>query len=395
MKRWFSFFLLSTFVLLTLNSCKKNPIPPPIPEPIVSETTFKAEFRATPSKFSAQGGVGIVEGILKEFSPEGKSLHERPLASTEFTISLKSGDATQIIIDDAKKEFVLTQGEEEVVFVILAQTNDDKQLCQELTIVREKGEAPIPSIKLPLEYVAEYNVGKTAGTFATSYLNDEAGYFSFEEIDEVCPVGYHTPSRQEAAVIMPLYGPQYEIYLMFDSNVAFDNVSEAIQVGTRKATYLSDYKSVKGAPLCYALRFKKATEEIEEGYPAAEDNKLMCAYRYEVVGTHVEGNKESHLKVTARLLGETFTGTIDDICNEGFWEKNNETDVIRIIPSSVYFHPQKQIEIFGAGAFLWTATEHEQEQDFVWTIAYISKMAYISYNSKLFKFGIRPMEDFQ
>jgi len=244
-----------------------------------------------------------------------------------------------------------------------------------------------------IEYVAEYNVGKELGTFATSHNNDASGCFTFDEIGSVCPAGYHTPSRYEAAVLMPSFGPNYEIYVIFDDNKSFKDIPEAIQVGAHKASYLSDYKSLQGSKVCYALRFKRGTKEVQADFPIANDNNLQAAYRYEIIGQHTIGSMDSHLKITVRYLGNDFTGSIDDVATEEFWRENNQNDVVRILPSSVYYHPQKHMDLFGAGAYYWTSSTHESQTGFVWTIAYIPKMAYISYNPNLFKFGIRPFKD--
>ena len=135
---------------------------------------------------------------------------------------------------------------------------------------------------VPLEYVAEYNVGKTPGTFAESQQNDASGYFPFEEVNSICPKGYHTPTRQEAAVLFPLFGPKYEIYIWFDTKKETIGALEAVQVGDVKASYLNDYKS-PGGKVCYAIRFQKAEKEAEAGYPAATDNSLRTAYRLSLI----------------------------------------------------------------------------------------------------------------
>lgn len=381
----------TTVVLLlfcVLSSCCK-------PEIVVHRThenSVKAVFEATPATFAAKGGKGVIKGILREISPEGNVIKETAISNSDFSISLKKGNSDEITLDSQAKTFEVIGGGNNASFVIEAIVAMDGGTPHELTIHR-KGKTESIN-KLPLACVAEYNVGKTPGVFATSHLNNASGYFAFDDVINACPKGYHTPTRQEAAVIMPLFGPNYEVYLMFDTNSLFENREEAIKVGKTQATYLCDYKSSKGSWVSYALRFKKATREVEAGYPAATDNKLQCAYRYEVVNSHKEGAVDSHLKVTARYLGEDFSGSIHDVAKEPFWNNNSAKDVVRIIPSSIYYHPQKQKEVFGAGAFLWTATSYETNTGFVWTIAYIPKMAYISYNSILFKFGIRPVEDY-
>lgn len=246
-----------------------------------------------------------------------------------------------------------------------------------------------------IEYAAEYNVGKEAGSFATSHSNDASGYFPSDQIGSVCPTGYHTPTRYEAAVLMPSFGPKFEVYLLFNDTKAFSNVPEAIQVGSTKASYLNDYKAIKDKNISYALRFKKGAEEMHPDFPAASDNSQQAAYRYEVVGEHKMNSLDAHLKITVRYLGEHFTGTIDDIATEEYWAENSQDDIVRIIPASIYYHPQSKKEVMGMGAYYWTSSPYEPQDGWMWTISYIPKMAYISYNSALFKFGIRPFKDAQ
>ena len=81
----------------------------------------------------------------------------------------------------------------------------------------------------------------------------------------------------------------------------------AIQVGSVKASYLSDYKSIKGSKVSYALRFKRGTTEMHPDFPVATENSLLAAYRYEVVGQHQIGSLDAHLKITVRYLGSDYT----------------------------------------------------------------------------------------
>ena len=71
---------------------------------------FKAEFNASPAVFSAEGGVGIISGILQELSSGGKILNKAPLAKEDYTVSLKNGDASQITLNPDNKEFVVSKG---------------------------------------------------------------------------------------------------------------------------------------------------------------------------------------------------------------------------------------------------------------------------------------------
>ena len=167
--------------LLFVASCQKSGSCPNPPKK--ANNTFKVEFKATPQQFSAQGGQGAVSGVLKEFSPEGQIISEKTLEKGDFTLKLKSGDASLITIDDVTKSFVISQGIEEAKFVLLAiaKVRDTETLTQELSIIREKGEAPKLKVKSPLDYVAEYNVNPDGTGFVTTYATDVSGYFSFKD----------------------------------------------------------------------------------------------------------------------------------------------------------------------------------------------------------------------
>ncbi|MGI6864296.1 hypothetical protein ACMYZ8_12730, partial [Bacteroides sp. KG156] len=197
--------------------------------------------------------------------------------------------------------------------------------------------------KLPLEYVAEFNLagGSDYGTkpnnvpatgaqsesalrFANSHNNDQSGYYNWY----VCKgtydatynlstrnlfsdgffsaghpgYGYHLPSRWELTGVFS-YGGQAN----YGSSVN-TSVNEACQFGNIKKTFGADYYSA-GNGTCYALRFKQATGNPNDGspltdFPQATDNSMLCAYRYTRVGSFVYNNLTSQLKVECVYLGE-------------------------------------------------------------------------------------------
>ena len=90
MKKIFSLCVLA-FAMFSCNT--------PAPKPTVESKT-KAEFKVSPATFTAEGGKGTIEGILQEMTPEGKVFQEKPLAKSDYTLSLKSEDASQITLDN-------------------------------------------------------------------------------------------------------------------------------------------------------------------------------------------------------------------------------------------------------------------------------------------------------
>lgn len=98
------FLCLLGILAVSCDSPEPNP-----PQPI-KEQVAKALFKATPATFTAEGGTGSIEGVLQEFTPEGKLVSEHPIAKEEYTLSLESGDASQIVLDEAESSFTIKPG---------------------------------------------------------------------------------------------------------------------------------------------------------------------------------------------------------------------------------------------------------------------------------------------
>ena len=95
MKKLASFLLLTVLVL----SCRTTE---PTSDPS-AENREAVEFTATPASFSLKGGKGVVEGVIREITPDGKVVKETPIDKEDFTLKLKSGDATQLSLDEKAK----------------------------------------------------------------------------------------------------------------------------------------------------------------------------------------------------------------------------------------------------------------------------------------------------
>ena len=110
----------------------------PTPNP-AKESIFKAEFQASPAIFSAEGGVGTVKGSLQEVSSEGKVIKETPLAKEDFTVSLKSGDASQLSLDQESKEFTVRKGASSAFELEVIVTQGKAKGNRQILTVRREG----------------------------------------------------------------------------------------------------------------------------------------------------------------------------------------------------------------------------------------------------------------
>ncbi len=238
------------------------------------------------------------------------------------------------------------------------------------------------SIKLPLDYVAEYNLAggfqygssfsssKPAGAsptaaqtdmqlrWATNHNNDQSGYYNWYVLKGVAEdtynpagknlfndaffttgegKGYHQPSHHELTGVFSYPGVRYGF-----STDGVIRVNEACEYGGIKKTFAADYYST-GDGVCYALRFKQATGDPNDDsplseFPKATDNSMCCAYRYTRIGSFADNNNlTSHLKVECVYLGEAGASTaIGTISNDAWWNTHSAEIVTRIFPAAGY-----------------------------------------------------------
>ncbi len=222
--------------------------------------------------------------------------------------------------------------------------------------------------KLPLEYVAEYNIAGGAQFFGTapnnvsatsaqtdltprwsaSYSNDQSGYYNgyvagnnyHSTYNPNHPQslyttfsGYHLPSIQEWVGIFG-YGNTDARYGL--TTIHSGTGSEAVEFGGRKHTFDAEIKTSAGTSIGYALRFKKGTGTSAIGsltdYPHTADNSMLCAYRYEPIGDWTSGNNGSRLRVQCVFLGYYFSGDINTICDEAWWSARSAETITREFP---------------------------------------------------------------
>lgn len=194
-----------------------------------------------------------------------------------------------------------------------------------------------PEKRMPIEYMAHYNLDASGTGFDTTLGNTTSGLFTWDQgqaykadpgRDEtkggttIAGVRYYLPTQDQLRAVLPVSG------LTLDTYPKVRELTETIDVGGAKSeAYIfsgmkATYKRPTAAPIVYALRLQHT------------QLCMTTAYRYEFVGDFVAGSLNSYLKVTCRFLGKSYPWSIDDIDNEEFWTTNTEKDVTRYLPAA-------------------------------------------------------------
>lgn len=160
-----------------------------------------------------------------------------------------------------------------------------------------------PGGKLPLEYVAEYNVAPDGKSLVKSHWLDESGYFRWNEYTwgDVHVSSYRKAFSDEWKSIFPAI------------NISFNNSNrmEVTEVNIRLAgqaiyqSYLADYLVSSIDKTIYAVRF------------LGGDNRLATAYRYSW-----RSHPENHLEIKSKYLGDEFIRdgkTVYNLTSSTFW----------------------------------------------------------------------------
>lgn len=274
--------------------------------------------------------------------------------------------------------------------------------------------------KLPLEYVAKFNLagGAQYGAkshhpsfvtsaqtdadlrWATSHDNDQSGYYNWyvctgthnatynpstkKLLDDPffttgAGKGYHLPSHWELASVF-----SYNRQVYYDGS-ANTSVNEACQFGSVKKTFGADYTS-SGNGTCYALRFKRATGNPNDGspltdFPLAADNSMCCAYRYTRVGSFANNNNlTAQLKVECVYLGEAGASMpIATISDDSWWSSQPSANIVtRIFPaagdiSSAYVSGSGSLGGWGHLGYYWSGSEYASSS--AWRLHFNSSFA--------------------
>ena len=227
-----------------------------------------------------------------------------------------------------------------------------------LSLSYEKEPAPIaescfPSKKLPLEFVAHYNIAPNGTSFDKTLANNTGGHYTHAEAVAKFGKGiniegstYYLPSQPQMRAILP----RETIYLI--SGNEQKNIEEEIVADNETYRTTADYRAETTSPgvlprKLYALRLKHS------------NLCMQTAYRYEFIGNFTENSTNSYLKITCRYLGNNAEWTLDDIANEAFWAKDPSKDVVRYFPAAT--GNTERARYGGSGAY-WTSSDSPQGQ---------------------------------
>ena len=232
-------------------------------------------------------------------------------------------------------------------------------------------------IKLPLEYVAEYNVNSDGTDFATTHATDVSGYFTFKDavskFSDITIAGkkYHLPSKEEWMSIAPPSRSTPD-YIDFGSSYTYTDVTESVSVGGETITSKNDYYGAE-EDVVYALRFK--------------GTDLCSAWKYE----YTYENSHRVLRVTARPVGNATTPiTIDDVRTPEFWGSNTSEDIIRILPASGWFGTSNMLYAQNSLGCFWSATSYDQNRS--WYMVFGKANSRVDYHFGVYHYSVRLFE---
>lgn len=224
--------------------------------------------------------------------------------------------------------------------------------------------------KTPLEYVADYNLAggslvrkgneNTPGVqgelrFAGDHLCNTSGYYDWYRSMGVKDRGYnpdgdnlfdheisiknekgetirtplknlyHIPSLEEWSGIFGNGNPTRSQY----GYIARYSGTDAVTIAGVQKTYKSEVKS-EGTGIGYAIRLMNASgaQEAQAGWPIAKTNDMRTAYRYERSGNLDGNDNNARLKVKSVYLGASFTGDINTISDEAWWQAKEREGLV-------------------------------------------------------------------
>lgn len=201
-------------------------------------------------------------------------------------------------------------------------------------LVKGKKMSAVKSVKLPIEYVAEYNCASTTSfaDYTAYHFGEEVAYFSDRTDDENLEFNYH-PVTQNINIKGYHIPTIYEWYGIEPVGCeSTKKTSAKISFGKiEKQSYDSQYTTVKS--ILYGKRF------IGTDYESA--------YKYSARGYNVV--------VTVRYLGKKSGVSLSDIANSSWWEENSSEDIVRIFPELGRYETVSKL-IHSNKAIYWSST---------------------------------------
>lgn len=343
--------------------------------------------------------------LIKAQPTDGVTPSLRVNANNHWEVSLDGGKTWQEVLGADGKPVSATgkPGADATAQLEIIETED-------AIIIKYNGSTfTVPKkqrFKLPIEYVAEYNVNNAGDGFSTDNVGKSSGLFNWYEAvgqthAEHNPGGknifaapafkdkYHLPSMKEWRVVLP------------DKFIAWDGASnpkvkkdlpEEIEVAGKTATYTADYDRGKGNGICYAIRFK------------GNGDKYRAAYRYLYTNNpqDTESKAKKMFSLTVCHLGPNKTDiTLEQVADEKFWKQDGVEYITRVFPATGYKEPGDGDKRYrdGEQGFYWSSTEQEEElykEKFAISMNFYElhfDLTSDAYNYKRDFYGIRPFSN--
>lgn len=178
--------------------------------------------------------------------------------------------------------------------------------------------------KMPLAYLAEYNLN-AEGTGFASHDNNDSGLFTIAETKTrflkttIDGKKYHLGTTDEWYGVVPA---SIARVTFVNTRITKDHI-EIVRAGGMRRAYTSDYRSVAATKTVYAIRFQDPL-----------DQSMRSAYRYKMIGTTAPGS-DAYVEVKARYLGKDWSGDlVRDVAKDAFFEDPSVTYVTRRLPMS-------------------------------------------------------------
>lgn len=236
----------------------------------------------------------------------------------------------------------------------------------ESTATPVPGQGTLNRPKLPIEYIAPYNMA-TATSIATNNNALSSAYFCWNTSDAATPkdniqkmingtavTGYHLPSKREwFSIISPYYGSGQDpdvqgengVRIVYKRGIISSNLRERVSWGVinnnNSSTYSADNYSYvveqefyndyycpneayyQNKRIGYGLRFKESTG----------NGQYTCAYRYEYKEADSSVGGGASLTVQVIYVGANPNITIETISDDNWWTSPEYTVVL---PASGY-----------------------------------------------------------
>lgn len=273
------------------------------------------------------------------------SLFPQDATNKEFIWS--SSDNSIAEVDAEGEVTAISEGE---AMIIATATSGVTGTCK-VTVISTVGERP----KLPIEYVAEYNINATGTGFVTTASNEGSGYFSWSQANDLFSIAnlftvdgivYYLPSQDEWRGIIPDSAGVTKPILRYTMSTLDLNNPELIRVANKVGNYTADYINTSNK-ISYGLRFK------------GEGDQLKSAWRYHYTNNPVgDGNV---LIIKVRYLGPTSSTTVGQIANETWWDTPHEDEITRIFQATGFIAAagQTNTQFFGENGNYWSTTSYE------------------------------------